>query len=66
TLDVEVTYFMNDSISFSVGAQNLLDQEAEKLDFAVAPNNNWGGVYYETSPYGFNGRLAYAKVAYNF
>ena len=66
TLDVEVTYFMNDSISFSVGAQNLLDQEAEKLDFTVAPNNNWGGKYYETSPYGINGGFYYAKATYTF
>ncbi|WP_213609498.1 TonB-dependent receptor [Pseudoalteromonas sp.] len=66
TLDVEVTYFMNDSISFSLGAQNLLDQEAEKLDFTVAPNNNWGGKYYETSPYGINGGFYYAKATYTF
>ena len=66
TLDAEVTYFLNDSISFSVGAQNLLDQEAEKLDFTVAPNNNWGGKYYETSPYGINGGFYYAKATYTF
>ncbi|WKD26045.1 TonB-dependent receptor [Pseudoalteromonas sp. KG3] len=66
TLDAEVTYFFNDSISFSVGAQNLLDQEAEKLDFTVAPNNNWGGKYYETSPYGINGGFYYAKATYTF
>ena len=66
TLDIEVTYFMNDSISFSLGAQNLLDQEAEKLDFTVAPNNNWGGKYYETSPYGINGGFYYAKATYTF
>ncbi|WP_372858983.1 TonB-dependent receptor plug domain-containing protein [Pseudoalteromonas sp.] len=69
TLDAEVTYFLNDSISFSVGAQNLLDQEAEKLDFQDAtgiPNNNWGGQYYETSPYGINGGFYYAKATYTF
>ncbi|MBB1366087.1 TonB-dependent receptor [Pseudoalteromonas sp. SR44-5] len=66
TLDAEVTYFLNDSISFSVGAQNLLDQEAEKLDFTVAPNNNWGGKYYETSPYGINGGFYYVKATYTF
>ena len=66
TLDAEVTYFLNDSISFSIGAQNLLDQEAEKLDFTVAPTNNWGGKYYETSPYGINGGFYYAKATYTF
>ena len=70
TLDAEVTYFFNDSISFSVGAQNLLDQDAEKLDFSGAdefiPNNNWGGKYYETSPYGINGGFYYVKATYTF
>ncbi|KTF16680.1 TonB-dependent receptor plug domain-containing protein [Pseudoalteromonas sp. H105] len=69
TLDAEVTYFLNDEMSFSVGAQNLLDQEAEKLDFFNAtqiPNNNWGGKYYETSPYGINGGFYYVKATYTF
>ncbi|WP_039037596.1 TonB-dependent receptor plug domain-containing protein [Pseudoalteromonas sp. ECSMB14103] len=69
TLDAEITYFVNDSISLSVGAQNLLDQDAEKLDFQDAtgiPNNNWGGKYYETSPYGINGGFYYAKATYTF
>ena len=69
TVDAEITYFMNESISFSLGAQNLFDQDAEKLDFAEAagaPNNNWGGKYYETSPFGINGGFYYAKATYTF
>ena len=69
TIDAEVTYFLNESVSFSVGAQNLFDQDAEKLDFADAtgiPNNNWGGQYYETSPFGINGGFYYAKATYTF
>ncbi|WP_338411396.1 TonB-dependent receptor [Pseudoalteromonas nigrifaciens] len=70
TLDAEITYFLNESMSFSVGAQNLLDQEAEKLDFSGAsdfiPNNNWGGQYYETSPFGINGGYYYVKATYTF
>ncbi|GAB0109088.1 TonB-dependent receptor plug domain-containing protein [Pseudoalteromonas distincta] len=69
TIDAEVTYFLNESISFSIGAQNLFDQDAEKLDFADAtgiPNNNWGGQFYETSPYGINGGFYYAKATYTF
>lgn len=63
TIDAEITYFLNESISFSVGAQNIFDQDAEKLDFedrTGIPNNNWGGQYYETSPYGINGGFYYA------
>ncbi|MGO3300143.1 MAG: TonB-dependent receptor plug domain-containing protein, partial [Pseudoalteromonas sp.] len=69
TLDAEVTYFLNDSISFSVGAQNLLDQDAEPLDFedsAGIPSDSFGGKYYETSPYGINGGFYYVKATYSF
>ncbi|TMP08110.1 TonB-dependent receptor [Pseudoalteromonas sp. S3178] len=69
TIDAEITYFLNESVSFSIGAQNLFDQDAEKLDFedrTGIPNNNWGGQYYETSPYGINGGFYYAKATYTF
>jgi iron complex outermembrane receptor protein len=69
TFDAEITYFMNESISFSIGAQNLFDQDAEKLDFedrTGIPNNNWGGQFYETSPFGINGGYYYAKATYTF
>jgi iron complex outermembrane receptor protein len=69
TIDAEITYFLNESISFSVGAQNIFDQDAEKLDFedrTGIPNNNWGGQYYETSPYGINGGFYYLKATYTF
>ncbi len=68
TLDTEISYFFNESFTLSLGAQNLLDQEAELLDFEDAtgiPNNNWGGKYYETGPYGFNGGYYYLKATYN-
>lgn len=69
TVDMEFSYFINDSFTLAIGAQNLLDQQAEKLDFeknSGIPNNNWGGQYYETSPFGFNGGYYYVKGTYNF
>jgi iron complex outermembrane receptor protein len=69
TLDAEVSYFINDSFTVSLGAQNLLDQEATKINIPAdqgIPNNNWGGQYYETSPFGFNGGFYYVKATYNF
>ncbi|CCQ10147.1 TonB-dependent receptor [Pseudoalteromonas luteoviolacea B = ATCC 29581] len=68
TLDAELTYYMNESLSFTAGAQNLFDQEAEKLDFAGGGlvNNQWGGKYYETSPMGINGGFYYVKATYTF
>lgn len=74
TLDAEVSYFINDSLTVSVGAQNLFDQQATKINFTEqgaadcggCVNNQWGGKYYETSPFGFNGGFYYLKATYNF
>ncbi|MGB0893956.1 MAG: TonB-dependent receptor plug domain-containing protein [Parashewanella sp.] len=68
TIDVEFNYNINDSFSVALGAQNLLDQQAERIDFDYEglPNNNWGGKFYETSPFGFNGGYWYLKGTYNF
>jgi iron complex outermembrane receptor protein len=69
TVDFEISYMFTDEITVSVGAQNLFDQEAERINIPAAqgiPNNNWGGVYYETSPMGFNGGLYYISANYNF
>ncbi|PKG99137.1 TonB-dependent siderophore receptor [Paraglaciecola sp. MB-3u-78] len=68
TLDAQVTYFVSDGVNITLGAQNLLDQQAEEIDFDAfdLPNNNWGGKYYETSPYGFNGGFYYISVKYSF
>ncbi|CAH9050583.1 Vitamin B12 transporter BtuB [Pseudoalteromonas holothuriae] len=69
TFDAELTYFATENVSLSIGANNIFDQEPEKLDFQKAsgiPNNNWGGKYYETSPYGINGGFYYVKATYTF
>ena len=69
TVDMEVSYNINDTFNVALGAQNLLEQKAEKLDFydnTGIPNDNWGGKYYETSPFGFNGGYWYLKGTYRF
>ncbi len=72
TFDVEVTYQINDSFNVSIGAQNIFDQEAEKIDGsagAVAegvPGNVLGAIYYETSPMGIEGAFWYMSAGYNF
>jgi iron complex outermembrane receptor protein len=74
TLDAELSYFVSDDIVLSVGAQNLLDQKATKINFTEegaaecggCVNNQFGGVYYETSPFGFNGGFYYVKATYSF
>ena len=69
TVDLEVNYFLSEAITLSVGAQNIFDQEATRINIPESvglPNNSFGGVYYETSPFGFNGGFYYVKATYNF
>ena len=69
TVDMEVSYHIDDSFTVSLGAQNIFDTYPNELDFEVntgAANNSWGGKYYETSPFGFNGGFYYVKATYNF
>ena len=69
TFDAELSYFVSDDLSLSVGAQNLFDEEATRIDIPAEqgiPDNNWGGKYYETSPFGFNGGFYYVKANYKF
>ena len=72
TVDVEVTYDINESFNISVGAQNIFDQEAEKIDGSTGavgegvPGNVLGAIYYETSPMGIEGSFWYLSAGYNF
>ena len=72
TVDAEVTYALTDSMSVSVGGQNIFDQDAERIDGsagAVAegvPGNVLGAIFYETSPMGIEGAYWYMKASYNF
>jgi iron complex outermembrane receptor protein len=64
TIDAEVSYFMSDSITLSAGANNLFDQEAQKL-----PDESYGVLgaqYYESGPFDYNGGYYYVKATYNF
>jgi iron complex outermembrane receptor protein len=69
TVDVEVTYHVMEDLKVSIGAQNIFDEYPSELDFeqqSGAANNSWGGKYYETSPFGFNGGFYYVKATYTF
>ena len=61
TIDLETTYAINDNFDLSVGGQNIFNKKAEPLN-----NNGLGGIYYETSPFGFEGAFWYLKAGYNF
>jgi len=68
TLDVEMSYYVSDSLTLSIGASNLLDNEPEKVDgnFEDYWWKNYGGKYFENSPFDFNGGYYYVKASYNF
>jgi iron complex outermembrane receptor protein len=64
TLDAEISFFVNDSLKLSVGANNLLDEDAKRL-----PDASYGVVgakFYESGPFDYNGGFYYVKATYNF
>ncbi|TKB47550.1 TonB-dependent receptor plug domain-containing protein [Thalassotalea mangrovi] len=63
TFDAEVSYFMTEHLTFTLGANNLFDQEAERIPDEF---NGVGGKYYESGPFDYNGGFYYGKVTYSF
>ncbi|MDU0355178.1 TonB-dependent receptor [Paraglaciecola aquimarina] len=65
TIDAEVSYFVNDNITLSIGANNILDREAQKLQQGGA-YGVVSGKYYESGPFDYNGGFYYVKASYTF
>jgi iron complex outermembrane receptor protein len=73
TVDFELSYFLTENFTLTAGAQNIFDQDAQRIDIPAdiqasegISNNTWGGVYYETSPFGINGGFYYLQASYSF
>ncbi|MCH2056047.1 MAG: TonB-dependent receptor [Thalassotalea sp.] len=64
TFDAEVSYFFSDSITLTLGANNIFDQEAEELKDGTY--GVLGAQYYESGPFDYNGGFYYGKVTYKF
>ena len=64
TVDLEISYAVLESLTFSVGANNIFDQEAQKLKDGTL--GALGGVYYESGPFDYNGGFYYGRVNYIF
>ncbi|GGQ18139.1 TonB-dependent receptor plug domain-containing protein [Shewanella litoralis] len=64
TIDVEVSYAVMDNLTVSVGANNIFDQEAQKLKDGTL--GELGAVYYESGPFDYNGGYYYGRVNYRF
>lgn len=71
TFDAELSYYATEAITLSVGANNIFDKEAEKLQ-AVSADGSYGsraivgGKYYESGPFDYNGGFYYVKASYKF
>jgi iron complex outermembrane receptor protein len=63
-VDLEARYRFNAGVTVSLGADNLFDQYPDQ----VPPNLNTSGgnPWSSFSPFGFNGRFVYGRVAYNW
>ncbi|MEH6464610.1 MAG: TonB-dependent receptor [Shewanella psychromarinicola] len=64
TIDLEVSYAVLDNLIVSVGANNIFDQEAQKLKDGTL--GALGAVYYESGPFDYNGGFYYGRVNYRF
>jgi iron complex outermembrane recepter protein len=70
--DLDISYAVSDSVTVSVGANNLLNEHPEKYNQALLNqyfqdnNNAYVSQYAQFSPYGINGGYYYAKVGYTF
>lgn len=62
TVDAEIGYTFNDSVTFVLGAQNLLDEEPDLNPFAV---DVVGAKFPVTSPMGFNGAFYYVRASWD-
>jgi len=65
TLDAEVSYFVNESWTLSIGANNILDEEAQELQKGGA-YGVVGAKFYESGPFDYNGGFYYVKAQYSF
>lgn len=66
TFDAAVSYFVNESITVSLGANNIFDKKAQELQKNGGAYSVVGAKYYESGPYDYNGGFYYAKLQYNF
>ena len=61
--DLEAAYSLNDSLTFTAGAQNLFNEKGDKDPLAAA---RLGAQYSQWTPWGFDGTFWYARVRYEF
>ena len=61
--DLEAAYSLNDSLTFTAGAQNLFNEKGDKDPMAA---DRLGAQYSQWTPWGFDGTFWYARARYDF
>jgi len=64
TIDLEASYRLTENFTLSAGANNLFDQEAQKLKDGTY--GVLGAKYYESGPFDYNGGYYYVQGRYTF
>ena len=66
--DLDIAYQINDSLSVSVGANNLFDQYPDASRNLIEDVTTFTRIFAYSSfaPYGFSGRFVYGKINYTF
>jgi len=62
-LDLEASYDINESLTFSLGGQNVTDTVPDEN---MGARTGVGNRYSQYSPFGFNGAFYYARLKYSF
>lgn len=62
TVDIELSYFVSDNITLSLGGQNLFDSYPSEAVYAEA----FGSTYPVSAPAGNGGGFYYGKIKYSF
>jgi len=63
-LDVAATYAPGDNWTFTLGADNVLNEYPDETIFANSQSGQF--IYSNFSPFGFNGAFVYAKIGYKW
>jgi len=65
--DAEFSYDVNDSVGFSLGVNNITDENGPRAATnAAGLSTSSGRTYSSVTPYGSNGRFYYVSVSYSY
>ena len=60
--DLEASYSLSESVTFTIGGQNLFDNQPEENPSAAAAGNRYSAY----TPFDYNGAFYYVRIGYNW